>query len=389
MIIVFFLIFSGNQIYLTKSYAAYIGPICNEKDVVGFSPITSKVAFLTNDGSATLDNFTLYTVNSDGTGDLVKIGTAIPMSSPVIISPDGKKILFSSDMNETNQLMINDIDGNGLKQLTKGMGSVSAIAFFPNSTRLIFGQNLQYKTGFSNIYSINDDGTHLFQITHDPQEKFWTAVSANGKTIVYNVETGGFDGDIYTISTDGIGLHRIIDGSLFTHKEPVTDNGTKIIFTRYNNGGIHYEFLYSINTDGTGFSVIGQNPYYSGDFITTHNGSRTYYWPVLRTNSSEIIFPKQVVDGLMQIFTSTDNGVHVTPLVNNSYFKPNPDCKLPCDLPSGCGDMDLHLGPGTPYPAKQVSATDNNWSNITGFGAVAGIAAIAISVYVMKVKKET
>jgi hypothetical protein len=51
--------------------------------------------------------------------------------------------------------------------------------------------------------------------------------------------------------------------------------------------------------------------------------------------------------------------------------------------------MDLHLGPGTPYPAKQVSATDNNsWSNITGFGAVAGIAVIVISVYVMKVKKE-
>lgn len=371
-----FVITAVIAIYLpAQANAAYVGPDCNEKDVVGYSPLTSKVAFMSNDGSAALDNFTLYTVNSDGNGDLKRIGSVV-LGSPTIISPDGTKVLFSSEVNGAKQIFISDIEGNNPIQLTHGMGPVSAIAFFPNSTRLIFGQDLKYKTGFSSIYSINSDGTGLFQITHDPQEKFWTAVSANGKVMVYNGNSTGIeDPGIYAINTDGTGLHLVTSGSLFTHRQPITDNGTKIILTRYKSGSYPYQFIYSINTDGSGFEVIGNNVSYSGDYITTHNGSVTYYWQVLRSNGTTIVYPERI-NGTMQIFFSKDNGQHTIPLVNNSYFTPNPNCKLPCDLPGGCG-RDTDSGPAP--NSRQIAYTENHQNPETSNAIILALVTTPIA----------
>jgi Tol biopolymer transport system component len=196
----------------TKSYAAYVGPDCNEKNVVGFSPVSSKVAFLSNEGNADVNNFTLYTVNSDGTGSLVEIGQVSSRSSPVIISNDGKMIAFSANVKGISQLFASNIDGTNLRQLTNGTDSVSPIAIFPNSTKIIFGKDLKDVTGFSNIYSINSDGTKLFQITHDFQDKFWIAASANGKIIVYSTEASAHVDKIFAVNTDGTGLHFITNG---------------------------------------------------------------------------------------------------------------------------------------------------------------------------------
>lgn len=312
----------------TSSFAMYVGPDCNEKDVVGFSPVTSKVAFLSNEGSASVDNFTLYTVNSDGTGSLAKIGKVASLSSPVIISPDGKTIVFSSDVKGVNQLFISNIDGTHLRELTNGNNSVSTIAIFPNSTKIIFGMNLKDKNGFSNIYSINSDGTQLFQITNDPQDKFWTAASANGKIIAYSTEAGVYHNEIFVVNTDGTNWHFVTDGSLFSYEKPViSENGSKITFSRFN--GVE-DFVYRINTDGTGLIAVGplgSSP--ANAFITTQEGNTVKYWPIFRSLDSSKVIIAERINGTMQLFASDDNGVHMIPLVDNSYFQSNPSCKIP------------------------------------------------------------
>ncbi|MEO9277762.1 MAG: DPP IV N-terminal domain-containing protein [Nitrososphaera sp.] len=326
------IVFSMVLFNSTKSYAMYVGPDCNEKDVVGFSQITSKVAFISNEGSANVDNFTLYTVNSDGTGNLAKIGATASRSSPVIISQDGKMIVFSSNVNGTSRLFASNIDGTYMRQLTNGTNSVSAIAIFPNSTKIIFGTNLKYANGFANIYSINSDGTHLFQITHDPQNKFWTAASANGKVIAYSVEVDVHTDKIFAINTDGTNWHFVTYGSLFSYENPViSDNGSKITFSRFN--GVE-DFVYRINIDGKGLVAVGplgSSP--SNDFIMTREGNAVYYWPIFRSPDGSKIIIDERANGTMQLFASDDNGVHLIPLVDNSYFKPNPDCRIPSSDP--------------------------------------------------------
>ncbi|MBI3640711.1 MAG: PD40 domain-containing protein [Thaumarchaeota archaeon] len=356
IIVILILIVSNVAFYgPTKSYAGYVGPVCNEKDVMGFSPVTSKVAFLSNEGSAILENFTLYTVNSDGTGGLAKIGVVASDSSPVIISPDGKTIVFSSGVNGINQLFASNIDGTDMRRLTNGTDSLSAIAIFPNSTKIIFGTNLLDKTGFANIYSINSDGTHLFQITHDPQDKFWTAVSANGKIIGYSTEVGVNTDKIFVVNSDGTNWHFVTYGSLFSYEKPViSDNGSKIVFSKNNSVE---DFLYTINTDGTGLAGVGPlvTPPISNNFMTTREGNEVNYWPILKTPESSKIIITEQINGTMQLFASDDNGVHVIPLVDNSYFKPNPNCEVPSDSP---GQMRTVTSSSSPLqsPLKQFKS---------------------------------
>ncbi|MDE1818818.1 MAG: PD40 domain-containing protein [Thaumarchaeota archaeon] len=352
-----FVLFISGMMFYGSVYAAYVGPDCNEKDVVGFSPVTSKVAFVSNEGSANPDNFTLYAINSDGTGDLAKISQVAFQTSSIIISPDGKKIVFSYNLNGTNSLFISNIDGTGLQQLTNF--TASAIGFFPNSTKIIFGKNLHDVTGFSNIYSINIDGTDVFSITHDSQEKFWTAASANGKIIAYSTETGIYTDKVFAVNTDGTNLHFVTDGSLFSYEKPViSDNGTKIIFSRYTDT---LDYLYVINADGTGLVKLGplNQPSISDNFIMTHDRSMTYYWPILRVDSSTMIFPERI-NGTMQIFVSHDNGKNVMPIVDNSYFTKNPDCTIPSDLAQSVNlktDSTSKITPQQIHPANNTLST--------------------------------
>jgi TolB protein len=378
-----FILFTSCMMFYGSAHAAYVGPECNEKDVVGFSPVTSKVAFVSNEGSADPNNFILYTINSDGTGSLAKISQSAFQTSSIIISPDGKKITFSSNQNGTNSLFISNIDGTELRQLTNF--TASAIGFFPNSTRIIFGKDLYDVTGFSNIYSINDDGTNIFSITHDNQEKFWTSTSANGKIVAYSTESGIYTDKIFAVNTDGTNLHFVTDGSLFSYEKPViSDNGSKIIFSKYIDT---LDYLYMVNVDGTGLVKIGSlnQPSISDNFIMTHNGSMTYYWPILRIDSSTIIFPERI-NGTMQIFVSHDNGKNIMPIVDNSYFTKNPYCTIPSDLAQPLEDKLGLTGP----PRDSVSphnADSNSWLSVIGVGSITGGVAVAISIYVIRFKK--
>lgn len=324
----FVIISSVGLFGFANSYAVYVGPDCNEKDAVGFSPTTSKVAFISNEGSANVDNFTLYTVNSDGTNSLAKIGQVASRSSPVIISHDGKTIVFSANVNGTNQLFASNIDGTNMRQLTSGNDSVSAISIFPNSTKIIFGTSLKDVTGFANIYSINSDGTNLFQITHDTEDKFWAAASYNGKIIAYSTEVDVHTDKIFAVNTDGTNWHFVTYGSLFSYEKPViSDNGSKITFSRFN--GVE-NLVYRINTDGTGLVAVGplgSSP--KDDFIITREGNAVYYWPIFRSPDSSKVIIAERINGTMQLFASDDNGTHIIPLVDNSYFKLNPNCKIP------------------------------------------------------------
>lgn len=378
-----FVMFISCMMFYDSAHAAYVGPECNEKDVVGFSPVTSKVAFVSNEGSADPNNFTLYTINSDGTGNLAKISQSAFQTSSIIISPDGKKIAFSSNQDGTNPLFISNTDGTGLRQLTNF--TASAISFFPNSTRIIFGKDLHDVTGFSNIYSINNDGTNIFSITHDNQKKFWTASSANGKIVAYSTESGIYTDKVFAVNTDGTNLHFVTDGSLFSYEKPViSDNGSKIIFSRYTDT---LDYLYMINTDGTALVKIGplNQPSISDNFIMTHDKSMTYYWPILRADSSTIIFPERI-NGTMQIFVSHDNGKNVMPIVDNAYFTKNPDCTVPSDLAQSLEDKLGLTGP----PRSSLSphnADNNSWPSVIGIGSITGGVAVAISIYVMRFKK--
>lgn len=166
----------------------------------------------------------VYTSDKDGDIDLYvmnlrtgaerRITNALGYDGGAWFSPDGKKIIWrasrpttESEVAEYRQLLaehlvaptnmevfISDVDGNNQKQVTKFGQANWAPSYFPDSKRIIFASNQEYKRGFPfNLYSINEDGTNLQKVSHEKIFDAFPMFSPDSKKIVFcsNRNNGG------------------------------------------------------------------------------------------------------------------------------------------------------------------------------------------------------
>jgi Tol biopolymer transport system component len=179
------------------------------------------------DAEATLSpdgNKMIYTSDKDGdidlyimdlkTGKEKRITNTLGYDGGAWFSPDGKKIIWRASRPKTEtetkeykdllaenlvaplnmEVFVADADGSNVRQVTNYGQANWAPAFFPDSKRIIFASNHQYKRGFPfDLYTINGDGSKLAQITHSNTFDAFPMFSPNGKKIVWcsNRNNGG------------------------------------------------------------------------------------------------------------------------------------------------------------------------------------------------------
>src|SRR5450432_3512683 len=131
--------------------------------------------------------------------------------------PDGKRIIWrasrpktAADVKEYKDLLAENLvapvnmevfvanaDGSDAHQVTDFGQANWAPAFFPDSKRIIFASNQEYKHGFPfNLYMINEDGTNLHKISRDKGFDAFPMFSPDGKKLVFcsNRNNGGTNG---------------------------------------------------------------------------------------------------------------------------------------------------------------------------------------------------
>ena len=263
----------------SSSNAMYLGPDCNEQTLPGYPLVlpyfTKKIVFLSNMGSIDQYNFTLYAVNSDGTGSLKEISN-IPYNSAVAVSSDGTKVTFVREVDGINQIFVANTDGTKFDQLTFDSESKSVIGITPDGKKIIYGTHYDRLGSTKNYYSISSDTKNTIQITNDSSRKDWSVLSADGSTLVFNDESR--QPKIFAVRSDGTDFHYVTNGSLFSHAPVISENGSKIVFSRDNPGDSNEKYLFTINTDGTKLVKLLQNPIYSGsDFTISLDGSKVAF----------------------------------------------------------------------------------------------------------------
>ncbi len=174
------------------------------------------------------------------------------------VSPDGKKIVFTSTRSGDLELWTMDIDGSNLKQITNGLGYDGGAFFSPDSKKLVFrasrpqtaedvkeykdllAQNLVAPTNME-IYTCNADGSDLKQITHLGKANWAPFFTPDGKKIIFSsnhASARGYDFQLYTINTDGTGLEQITTESVFNAFPMFSPDGKKLVWSsNRNNGG--------------------------------------------------------------------------------------------------------------------------------------------------------
>jgi Tol biopolymer transport system component len=140
-------------------------------DSVSWSPDGTQVAVAAAHGPfwhTTIHS--VYIASADGSS-FKRVG---PLGNiwDAVWSPDGRWIAFSMASKATGglfELYLMHPDGTGVRQLTSATSGLFSLhpTWSPDSSQLLFLRGTS-DPNLTNIWSINADGSHLYQVTHQP-----------------------------------------------------------------------------------------------------------------------------------------------------------------------------------------------------------------------------
>lgn len=166
------------------------------------SPKGNKIVFTSNRSG----DLELWTMNMDGS-NLKQITTGLGYDGGAFFSPDGSKLVFRASRPKTEseiknykdllaqglvapsdmEIFVCNIDGSDLKQVTH-LGKANWAPFFsPDGKKIIFSSNYKTENGFNfQLYMINENGTGLEQITTESVFNAFAMFSPDKKRIVFS-----------------------------------------------------------------------------------------------------------------------------------------------------------------------------------------------------------
>jgi TolB protein len=168
-----------------------------------------------------LDPYDLYTVNRDGTGQ-TRLTNYDVYTAEAVLSPDGKKIVFTSLKDGDLEIYTMNVDGSDVKRLTTTPGYDGGPWWSPDGTKIVYRANHpQDSTELKayrdlldqrlirpsrvELFVMNADGSDQRQITALGGANFGPSWSPDGKRIIFSSNfvaprSGNFD--LYLVDAD-------------------------------------------------------------------------------------------------------------------------------------------------------------------------------------------
>jgi TolB protein len=175
------------------------------------------------------NNIHIYTINPDGTGVLPTSSDNRTFDSLPRWSPDGSKMVFSSNQSGNYQIWSMNADGSDRKRLTDLKGRSALPRWSPDGSKIAFTSEVLNAAGDNDleIFVINSDGSGVQQLTISPAradgKTAWNSVPAwspDSSRILFssNREGDGIAPILYIMNSDGsdqkkFGLSVAMDGS--------------------------------------------------------------------------------------------------------------------------------------------------------------------------------
>ena len=197
-----------------------------------------------------LDAFDIYTARADGTRArrLTRYGV---YTAEGVLSPDGKKIVFTSLKDGDLDIYVMASDGKNVRQLTHQLGYDGGAWWSPDGKRIVYRANhpvveaevRAYKDLLAqrlvrpnkmDLWLMNADGSDQHQITHLSAASFGPSWTSDGKRIVFSSnhhtdpKLGNFD--LFLINPDGTGLEQVTTAPTFDGFPMFSPDGKRIVW---------------------------------------------------------------------------------------------------------------------------------------------------------------
>jgi len=201
--------------------------------------------------------YDLFSAAPNGT-DLKQITNTPGYDAEAVISPNGKRVTFTSMRNGDLDIYTMDLDGRNVKQLTSEIGYDGGPFWSYDSQWIVFRahhprtekdiadykgllkENLIRPTALD-IWVMKADGSGKRQITNNGKANFAPYFFPDGKRVIFSsnaADPRGRDFDLYVISVDGTGLERITTNPTFDGFPMFSPDGKKLVFASNRNNKV-------------------------------------------------------------------------------------------------------------------------------------------------------
>lgn len=198
--------------------------------------------------------YDIFSAAPDGS-DVKPLTDTTGYDAEATISPDGKKIVFTTTRSGDLDIYTMDTDGRNLKRLTTEVGYDGGPFFSPDSKWIVFRayhpksekEVAEYRALLKenlirpsklDIWVMKADGTGKRRVTDNGAANFAPYFFPDGKRIIFSSNMNdprGRNFDLYAINADGSGLEKITYNETFDGFPMFSPDGKKIVFASNRN----------------------------------------------------------------------------------------------------------------------------------------------------------
>lgn len=200
--------------------------------------------------------FDLFLREKDGT--LKQLTDSDGYDAETTVSPDGKRLVFTSHRDGAMALYTMNVDGTGLTRVTKRRGYAGGAFFSPDGTKLVYRafypstpeqeaalesllteRTLEPRKCHFEIFTSDVDGSNERALTSEGKASWAPAWHPDGKSIVFASDMnatrpGQFS--LYLMNADGSGRRRLTAHDGFDSFPHFSPDGTKLVFISNREG---------------------------------------------------------------------------------------------------------------------------------------------------------
>ncbi|MFN0180467.1 MAG: TolB family protein [Gemmatimonadales bacterium] len=202
-----------------------------------------------------LGHLEVYSSKLDGS-DLEPLTSNGAYNAEATVSPDGRRIIFTSTKDGDIELYTMKVDGSDVRRITNRIGYDGGAFFSPDGTRIVWRAGYPTSARDSadyqqllarrlvrparvEVWVANADGTEPRQVTRLGGANFAPYFHRDGKRIIFssnhdNPRSGKFD--LYLINVDGTGLERVTTYEDFDSFPMWSPDGKKLVWASNRNG---------------------------------------------------------------------------------------------------------------------------------------------------------
>jgi Tol biopolymer transport system component len=199
-------------------------------------------------------SYDIFTADADGSNARALTNTP-GYDAEATISPDGKRIIFTSMRDGDLDLYTMDASGRNVRRLTTELGYDGGAFFSADSRQIVYrsyhpqtpeqiaryrqklAENLIEPTVFE-VWVMNADGTNKRQVTKLGAASFAPYFFPDAKRIIFSSNVNDpkrRNFDLYAINTDGTNFERITYEETFDGFPMFTPDGKRLVFASNRN----------------------------------------------------------------------------------------------------------------------------------------------------------